>query len=345
MLMLADPCHCRSFHAEQVLEIIVHDTHMVIIREDDGKKMPLTMTSQLITQAGKDVRSKIRQHGADTALLEDYKFVHRDLQIRAWQYMSEEETKVTYTMVLDMITGLRDNLLRIALGECTMDLGKMIDGIAYEAGGGSLGFLYSFTKDDLNGTMPNSPNETNRSSSGLLIGQNGANVTAPSFSNGSNGTTIGPLGDDSWEYRVPNTDTFIILGRLAPGRRMPVLGTLRLLDHADADLQLQITKYGGHSPLGDESYRFQEGSLEVQARKTAGLLTWNMVRDMVTGLKVCFWHVNYVESAIDIYRVEGSRPDGHIYTKEIFGSGTISIKGLENRSNLTTVQGSGVSTS
>lgn len=340
--MLAYHCHCRSLNTEQVLEITVHDTHMVITREEDGKRMPLTMSSQLITQAGKDIRSKIRQHGGNTPLLEDYEFIHRDLHIRAWQYMSEEEIKVTYTMVSDMITALRDNLLRIALGECSVDLGQMIEGRSHEAGGGSLGFLDDFATDGLNGTTPNSPNGANSTSSGSLSGQNRTNVTAPNFSNGSNGTTIGPLGEDAWEYRVPNTDTFIIIGKY--GRRMPLLGILQLLNHADADLRLKINEYGGRTPLGDNVYRFQEDSLEVEAHKTTGPLTYNMVRDMVTGLKDCFWHVNYVESAIDIYRVEGTRPDGYIYGKEIFGSGTISFQEPRNRSNMTTIQGSDVST-
>ncbi len=342
--ILAYHCHCRSLNTEQVLEITVHDTHMVITREEDGKRMPLTMSSQLITRAGKHIRSKIRQHGGNTPLLEDYEFIHRDLHIRAWQYMSEEEIKVTYKMVSDMITALRDNLLRIALGECSVDLGQMTEGKSHEAGGGSLGFLDDFATDGLNGTTPNSPNGANSTSSGSLSGQNGTNVTAPNLSNGSNGTTIGPLGADAWEYRVPNTDTLIIIGKLVYGRRMPLLGILQLLNHADADLRLEIDKHGGRSPLGDNVYRFQEDSLEVEAHKTTGPLTYNMVRDLVTGLKDCFWHVNYVESAVDIYLVEGTRPDVHIYRKEIVGSGTISFREPRNRSNMTTVQGSGVST-
>lgn len=342
--ILANHRHCRSLNTDQVLEITVHDTHMVITREEDGKRMPLTMSSQLLTQAGKDVRSKIRQHGGNTPLLEDYEFIHRELQIRAWQYMSEEETKVTYTMISDMITALRDNLMRIALGECSVDLGQMIEGQSHEAGGGSVGFLNDFATDGPNGALLDSPDGTNRTFSGSLSAQDGTNLTAPSLSNGSNGTKIGPLGEDRWSYRVPNTDTFIVIGKLVHGRKLPILGILQLLNHAHADLQLKINKYGGNSPLIDNKYRFQENSLEVEASETIGPLTWNMVRDMVTGLQDCFWHVSYVESLINIYRVEGPGPHGPISREEMVGSGTISSTEPRNRSNMTTVQGSSVST-
>lgn len=342
--MLANHCHGRSLNTEQVIEITVHDTHMVITREEDAKRMPLTMSSQLITQAGKDIRSKIRQHGGNTPLLADYEFIHRSLHIRAWQYMSHEETKVTYTMVSDMITALRDNLMRIALGECGVDLAQMIEGKPHEAGGGSVGFLDDFAPDGLNGALPNSPNGMNRTFPGSLSAQNGTNVAAPNFSNRSNGTTIGPLGENIWNYRVPNTDTVIIIGKMAYGRKLPLLGILQLLNHAHTDLRLQINKYGGNSPLVDNIYRFQEDSLEVEAHKTEGPLTWNTVRDMVTGLIDCFWHVNYVESVIKIYRVQGTRSNVQLRRDKIVGSGTISFTEPRNQSNTTTVQESGVST-
>lgn len=317
----------------------------MIIREEDGRRMPLTMASQLITQAGKDIRSKIRQHGGNIPLLEDYEFIHRNLHLRAWQYMSEEETKVTYTMVSDMISGLRDNLLRIALGECSIDLGQMIEGESHEAGGGSLGFLYDFATDSLNGTMPSSPNGTNGTFSGSLSGPSGTTATVTGPRSGSNGTTIGPLGNDQWEYRVPDSNTFIVIKKEPLGRRMPLLGILQLLDHADdVDLRDKIRQYGGHSRLLDNRYIYHYENLELEAHETVGPLTYIMIRDMVTGLKDCFWHVNYAESEVDIYRLEGTGTGGHDYEKEVVGSGTISFQGPRNRSNMTTVQGSGVAT-
>lgn len=317
------------------------------------------MTSQLITQAGKDVRSKIRRHGGGTPLVADYEYVHRDLELRAWQYMSEEETQVTYTMVLDMITGLRDNLLRVALGECTVDLALMVGGEPREAGAGSLTFRHDLASNSSNGTMTSSSKGTNGTVTDISSTQNVSNVTAPSLPGGPDGAATISLEADVWHCHMPNTRTQIVITKLPNGRTMPIMETLQLVNHAARDIRLKINQRGGDPPLEHHGYTYEENGFAVQAHQSPGPLTYQMVFDMMAGLSNCFWHVNYVESKVDIFTTTRAPPVGSSGSKRFqgsdarlglsmkIGSGFIGILGRStpaDRSRLAMAQTSDVST-
>ena len=277
---------------------------MVISKEYDGRVMPFAVTSHLLHEAGADIQRKVIQHGADTPLVENYEYVYRNLRIEAWQYISEEESKVTYAMVRNMVIALENKLWQLDDVECDVALSRLVRGIAQPAGHGLIGFV----DDPLT---------------------NGINGTVTSFPNGSNGTVAG-LGADQWHCRVD--DTLFVIRKNPNGRRMPTLESLQLLNEATRDLELQIDQRGGGDiRIEGGNYVYHYQGLTLEAHQWPGVqlpVTYDTVQNMVSGLKDCFWRVNYVESTIEIDRI-GSRTIADV------GFGIISFLPALNRANIT----------
>ncbi|KAL8830416.1 MAG: hypothetical protein Q9191_001445 [Dirinaria sp. TL-2023a] len=276
-------------------------TYIVLSKQSDGRVMPFAETSRLLYEAGADIQRKVVQHGADTPLVDDYKYVHGKLYLEAWQDISEVETKVTYDMVRNMVRALESNLWQLDDVECDVALSRLVRGVAQPGGHGLIGF-YDNTST------------------------NGRNSTITSIINGSNGTARA-LGADSWEY--PIGDTLFNIQKLTHGRRMPILESLQLLDEADRDLDSQIEQRGDDTPIEGGEYFYLFGGLRLAARQYVGArvpVTYDTVKDMVTALKDCFWRVNYVESTLKISRISSRS----LLTS---GAGSISFQDILNRTN------------
>lgn len=260
----------------------VHDTFMTIQMAGQFRKLPEGVTARLLAEAYQDVRHQIVHFGGETQLSEAYEYTYQGLTLAAFSHGSPRETKykVTYIMVLNMITGLRENLRRINEVECTIDLAKKVGARIYPAGSGLLGY----------------PDDTS------LLSLNG---TVPASSNGTNGTLVG-LGADEYEFRVPGTNTLLIIRKAGSKSQMPVLETLQLLSHATADLETLMREHGVNARLINGEFVTHHDNFVLEAhepRIPQVPLTYDIVQDMVTGLKDCFWRLNYVESTVDIYRL------------------------------------------
>ena len=115
------------------------------------------------------------------------------------------------------------------------------------------------------------------------------------------------LGAEWWEYHVPNTDTLLVIRKIRGGRTLPVLESLQLLYLADARLKSIIDQQGEEDRPVDGGFLFEHQHLYLVAHDQefpSMRLTYGIIQNMVTGLKDSFWHVHYMESTVDVYRVE-----------------------------------------
>ena len=245
--------------------------------------MPSEMLKGLLNKAKIDVQGKIAKYGGDTQLSTDYKKFHQEIFLEVWQDRSEGDYRVTYDAVLDMIVGLQKNVERLNNVECVVSVSPVVGATSRPSGVGTVRF----------GRHP----QTNRS--GMV-----------SSSSNETKETITYLGADRWEYRVPNTATAIIIKKHLTGRTMPLLESLQLLYLASEDLGNLINERGPDAVPAHGRYLKIYRGLHLEAqdwRLPHGRpLTYSIIQDMVTGLKDCFWRVNYVESFVDIYRLDGS---------------------------------------
>ena len=254
-------------------------------KEIPGWVMPTAKMSQLLRIAKRDIRRHVARYGGNTPLHHFFEMTQGDLQIAAWDEGSAEERQLTYDMVADMITALEENIWRVEDVECLVELSVLVRGQPRKVGLGWMGFISEAATKGLNSANLNSstaPNETGKV----------------------------PLGADRWVYRVPDSETLLIINKDTNGRRMPVLKSLQLLQDLGRDIQFEADIRGGESPLDGGRYIYYYDDLDFTARQWRDAetpLTYNMVVDVVKGLEQCFWRVNYVESTVEVYRVESPR--------------------------------------
>ena len=258
---------------------------MWIQKNRPGWVMPAAKMSQLLRIAKRNIRNQIARYGGNTPLQHFFKIKQGDLQIEVGDEGSAKERQLTYNMVADMITALEENIWRVDDVECLVELSVLVQGQPRKVGLGLMGFISDPVTKGLNSTTLNS-------------------------STASNETEIVPLGADRWEYRDPNSDTLLVINKDTNGRRMPVLESLQLLQELDRDIELEADIRGMETPLVGGGYIYHYNNLDFEAhqwREAETPLTYNMVHDVVKGLKECFWRVNYVESTVEVYRVESPR--------------------------------------
>ena len=247
---------------------------MAIIKEQDASSIPSASLFQLLSRAGIEVHHIITRRGRDTPIVGDFIYFYESLVVEAWQYRSEQQYRVTYDTVLDMIAGLQQNLHILGNTECSVKLSPMVDGRPRLAGGGAI--------LSLNGTM-----------SGFL---NTTNQTAMDF------------GADQWDYDVPDSDTMIRIRKAPSGRTMPIAESLQLLHLATRDLQNLIGEHGGDAFPEGGNYHVAHRNLDLEVQdpdpSRPSRLPYSVIQDIVTGLKDCFWRVNYVESLLDVWRID-----------------------------------------
>ena len=255
---------------------------MAIIKEGDAKSMPSSSLFELLDRASMEVQHTIARRGGDTPTTGDYIYFYGLLAVEAWQYRSEQQYRVTYDTVSDMIVGLQQNLQRLGNAECSVNLSPMVDGRARPAGGGTINFIGPRSELSLNGIMSGFLNTTNQ--------------------------TATDLGVDQWDYDVPNSDTMIRIKKARVGRTMPVAESLQLLHIATRDLHSLIEAHGADAfPEGGNYHLvYRNLHLEVHDSNPSGpsRLPYSVIQDTVTGLKDCFWRVNYVESLLYVWRIE-----------------------------------------
>ena len=259
------------------------DTYMTVKKAGSYRRMPDLLVDTVLYNAYQDIKHRIAHYGGNTPLPDNYEYSRGGLTVAVWQNKSPEATqyKVTYQTVKDMILGLQVGLWQIENIECAVDLERVVDGGNHAIGHGSLMFQVGFSQ----------------------ISSNNATVLRPD--NGFNRTAVN-LGADRWEYHVPNTDTLLVIKKRSGGRTLPVLESLQLLDLADAKLKNIIDQQGGEDRPVDGGFLFEHQHLYLEAQDY-GIplmrLTYGITQDMVSGLKDSFWHVNYMESTVDLYRI------------------------------------------
>lgn len=268
-----------------VFDVLVRDTWLSITKDDDARAMDSGMIAILLRGALADVQSKITDlgmHGGETPLSAKYEYAYRELVLEAWQYMSEEEYWVTYNTVLDMITGLQQNLeTRLNNVECTIDLQPIIRGHLREAGAGVIRFADSLGLIRPSGTASNMTNRANETLT---------------------------------EYRVETQvhDTSMVIQMGGRYRQMPKSTTTRLLDDAYQDAKHQAVHFGGETPL-EKPYEYTYRDLTLAAfshgspRQTRYKVTYNMVSDMITGLRANLQRLNGVECTVDLAKAINGR--------------------------------------
>ena len=279
---------------------------MWIQKDRPGWVMPAAKTLQLLRIAKRDIRYQIARYGGNIPLQHFFEITQGDLQIGVWDEGSAREHQLTYDIVADMITALEENLWRVDDVECLVELSLLIRGRPRRVGLGLLGFIFEPATKGLNSTTLNP-------------------------STASNETGMVPLGADRWEYRVPNSETLLVINKDTNGRRMPVLKSLQLLQDLGRDIEFEADTRGGETPLVGGGYIYYYDNLDFEAhqrREAETPLTYNMVLDVVEGLKQCFWRVNYVESTVEVYRVESPRSNVNA------GFATISFGDFLNRNGL-----------
>ena len=263
--------------------------------------MPFALTSRLLQEAGVDIQHKIAYYGPNIPLVESYEYRYRGLQLEAHNYLLDEEHFVAYETVSYMITALEDRLWELDDIECDVDIILVIDGRHEDVGYGVLRFIEGSTINGLNGTDPSVSSSPN--------------ITA--------------LGVNRWECQVGNT--LLVIKKNSNGRRMPTLGSLQLLDEVSRTLEADVDQHGGEARLLGREFTFYFENLGLEAYEWLDAqvpVTYDMVVDMVTGLKDFFWRVNYVESTVDLYYI-GARLLARA------GFGTISFRNARDRMNST----------
>ena len=297
---------------EYKVQTRVHDTYMIIQKAGKFRKMSEATTSALLLQAYQEVQHLAVLSGGNNPISEDYTYPYRGLNLAAWSHGSPRQTryKVTYNMISDMIIGLQGNLRRLNDVECTVDLWMVANGRNYPAGTGVLTFADDAVADSPNATASNaSPNVTNE--------------------------VITNLSADRWEYHVPGTSTLLVIQKTYAARTLPVLESLQLFDQASAQIRNNITEYGRDARLVNGRFISIYKTLSLQAYERSPPtepLTYDMVNDVVTGLKDCFWRVNYAEASFSIDRITD-------YTAIGLGYGFITFKNAPILSNLTSSGG------
>lgn len=113
---------------------------MTFKKDRDGRTMPSEMINELLKEAKLDVQGKIVKYGGDTRFLMDYQTFHQGVLLEAWQDHSEENYRLTYDAVLDMIVGLQKNIERLNNVECTMSLSLVVGGRSRLSGRGVVRF-------------------------------------------------------------------------------------------------------------------------------------------------------------------------------------------------------------
>ena len=297
---VANRRHRSSLKADHV-RVQIHDTYFIMNQDTGGNRMPFELTSRLLHEADVDIQLKIARYGRNTPLVEEYEYRYQSLRLEASSFLSEGGFSVTYDRVGYMITALENKLWQLDDIECDVDIFLWNGDRWQDVGYGVLGFIADSTTNNLNRTGPSSsPSQ---------------NITA--------------LGLDKWECQVGNT--LLVIRKNRNGRRMPVLESLQLLDEVSSNLKAEVDQHGGETRLvgGELTYYFQNLGLEAHEWPDAQVpVTYDMVVDMMTGLKDCFWRVNYVESTVDLYKI-GSRVLARA------GFGTISFRNVLNRTNST----------
>ena len=287
-----------STSTEFRVETQVHNTYMTIQAGGKYRRMPEGLTSRLLDDAYQDVRHQAIHFGGDTPLEKVYEIRYQGLTLAAFNHGSPRETtyKVTYSMVIDLIIGLRLNLERLNGVECFVDLFKVTNGRRYPAGIGVLGFS----------------DET------IAMVESNAMVAATSSNNTSLRTL---LGATDWSEHIPGTNVLVTITNYQRGSRMPLAQTFQLLKLAKERIAADIRAHDANTDLPDHEYHveFQDVRFEVYRRRgMSSEMTYGLVQNMVTVLQEGFWHVNYKESMIDIVRLPH---------RTLLGTGRIYIHG------------------
>ena len=255
---------------------------MAIIKEQDAKSMPSSSLFQLLNRASMEVQHIITRRGGDTPIMGDYIYFYGLLVVEAWQYRSEQQYRVTYDAVLDMIVGLQQNLQRLGHAECSVNLSPMVDGRPRPAGGGAISYVGPRAELSLNGIMSGFLDTTNQ--------------------------TATDLEAEQWDYDIPDSDTRIRIRKIPSGRTMPLAESLQLLHRATRDLENLIEEYGGDAFPGGGNYHLVHRNLHLEVQDSnptrPSRLPYSVIQDIVTGLKDCFWRVNYTESLLYVWRIE-----------------------------------------
>ena len=259
----------------------IRNTYMELQVEEDSKQMPYTAVSQVLEGANADILSLIAQHGGDTPLVETYSFTRAALHIQAWQYMSEEQYKVTYNALFDMVTALERNLARLSDRECSVAVEPVIGGLPREAGYGLISFVDDSSPSLSNGTLSGSAETRNDT---LKISQ----------------------------VKTRIRDTSMTLEKTGRRRQMPVASISAVLTDAYSDVRHQILHYREDTPL-PEDYQYISRGLKVTAssyrppRETRYKVTYGMVCDMIMGLRANLRQLDDAECSVDLAKVVGDR--------------------------------------
>ena len=275
------PAHRDTVHVQ------VRDTYLLIRKDHDGRTMSMMQISQLLQRASTDIEDKIAQYGGGGPLLGDYIYYAGDLVVEAWQFRSEVEYRVTYNVVLDMVTGLQNNIGRLDDVECGISLSPMIGKLPRAAGAGVLRFADGSAK----------------------FGSNGTNS---GFSNAASQTTASLGALDRYQFSIRDGETYMTARKTVSYRRMPDLMVDTVLYKVYQDMELQIAHHGGNTPLSDD-YEYSRGGLTLavwqnkSSEETQYEITYQTVRNMVTGLRAGLWHIENIECALDVERVADGR--------------------------------------
>ena len=121
-----------------------------------------------------------------------------------------------------------------------------------------------------------------------------------------------------YQLSIGSGDTYMTVKKAGSYRRMPDLLVDAVLYGAYQEMEHQIAHYGGNSPLSDD-YGYSRGGLTLvvwqnkSPEEAQYKVTYQTVRDMLTGPRAGLWQIENIECAVDPARVVDDRnhPIGH----------------------------------